>query len=216
MPKQNQAAVMFWTLCALAGPVLVDAQAAYAHKLKLFATAEGKTISGYAYLSGGARLRDQMVQVLSPGGDNLGEAKTNDNGEFVFMATYKCDHLLRIDAGDGHGASFVVKADELPDDLPVLGVPVKDAAETSAEAMATDRIGQPASSTETEKVIAKALGKQIRPLREQLDRLEDRIHLRDVLGGIGYILGIAGIAFYFLGRRKAENSKAPPDRPHSR
>ncbi len=213
MRKRNRTAVMFWTLCALAGPVLVGAETAHAHKLKLFATAEGKTISGYAYLSGGARLRDQTVQVLSPGGDKLGEIKTNDNGEFVFMVTYKCDHLLRIDAGDGHAASFVVKAHELPDDLPVLGSSAKGSAEPSAEAMTDDMIVQPASPRETEKAIANALSKQIRPLREQLDRLEDTIRLRDVFGGIGYILGITGIMFYFLGRRKADNNKGSAGSP---
>jgi len=204
---------MFWTLCALAGLVLVDAEAAYAHKLKLFATAEGKTISGYAYLSGGARLRDQTVQILSPGGDRLGETKTNDNGEFVFVAACKCDHLLRIDAGDGHGASFVVKAHELPDDLPVLGIPVKGATATSAEATATDKAGQLVLPTETDKMIVRAVSKQIRPLREQLDHLEETIRLRDVLGGIGYILGITGVVFYILGVRKSEKPRSSAGSP---
>ena len=50
-------------------------------------------------------------------------------------------------------------------------------------------------------------------LAEQLDRLEDTIRLRDVFGGIGYILGITGIMFYFLGRRKADNNKGSAGSP---
>jgi nickel transport protein len=47
-----------------------------------------------------------------------------------------------------------------------------------------------------------ALGRQIRGLREQIEGYEEQVRFRDVLGGIGYIFGVAGIAFYFLGRRQ--------------
>jgi nickel transport protein len=47
-----------------------------------------------------------------------------------------------------------------------------------------------------------ALGRQIRGLREQMEGYEEKTRFRDVLGGIGYIVGVAGIAFYFLGRRQ--------------
>lgn len=206
MRKRNQTAV---TLCALAVFLLLNAKPAYAHKLKLFATAEGEIISGYAYVSGGARLRDQTVQVLSPGGDKLGKTRTNEKGEFTFTARCKCDHLLRIDAGDGHGAGFVVKAHELPDDLPVLNATVtKITSEAPAQLVSTETAGQHELPAKLEDVISKAVSKQIRPLREQLDRLEEKIRLRDILGGVGYILGITGIAFYFLGVRKIEKSRS--------
>ena len=47
-----------------------------------------------------------------------------------------------------------------------------------------------------------ALGRQIRGLREQIEGYQEQVRFRDVLGGIGYIFGVAGIAFYFLGRRQ--------------
>ncbi|HOU21896.1 MAG TPA: hypothetical protein PKX16_06700 [Kiritimatiellia bacterium] len=52
-----------------------------------------------------------------------------------------------------------------------------------------------------------ALQKQIVELRRDLAARDDRTRLRDILGGIGYILGLMGLAFYFLGtRRKTEPS----------
>ncbi|NQU75435.1 MAG: hypothetical protein HQ546_03845 [Planctomycetes bacterium] len=124
------------------------------------------------------------------------------------MAACKCDHLLRIDTGDGHAASFVVKGHELPDDLPALSdTATKITSEAPTQLVSTETVGQHELPAKLEDVISKAVSKQIRPLREQIDRLEERIRLRDVLGGIGYILGITGIAFYFLGRRKAENKQ---------
>jgi nickel transport protein len=49
-----------------------------------------------------------------------------------------------------------------------------------------------------------ALARQIVALRTELNRYNDRIGLRDYLGGIGYILGIMGVVFYFLGVRRKE------------
>ena len=39
-------------------------------------------------------------------------------------------------------------------------------------------------------------------LRQELHEYEQKVRLRDILGGIGYIVGITGIAFYSMGRRK--------------
>ena len=55
-------------------------------------------------------------------------------------------------------------------------------------------------------VVEQAVREQVRPLREQLEAYEEKVRARDVIGGIGYILGAAGIAFYFLGVRKCGNA----------
>jgi len=55
-----------------------------------------------------------------------------------------------------------------------------------------------------------ALQGQLAELRIAQDRHENKVRLHDVLGGIGYILGLMGLAFYFLGVRrkgKAEGRK---------
>ncbi len=41
----------------------------------------------------------------------------------------------------------------------------------------------------------------LRLLREDIARLENRIRLQDILGGIGYIVGLAGLAAWFMARR---------------
>ena len=50
--------------------------------------------------------------------------------------------------------------------------------------------------------------KQVVKLREDLVRYEDRVRLHDVLGGIGCILGLMGLTFYFLGVRRKEKAAA--------
>ena len=208
----------FGLLCAALSLLMVSGNPARAHKIKLFAMAEGKTISGYAYFSKRGRPSNVTVLVLGPNGVRLGETTTNDRGEFTFTAAYKCDHTLSLELADGHRAQFSIRAEELPDDLPLLegtGInsltdkagdkqPVlqeSDAAEQTLNATGT----LTASTPEIERAVEKALSKQLRPLREQLDQLEEKIRLHDILGGIGYILGLAGITFYFLGVRRKEN-----------
>jgi nickel transport protein len=47
-----------------------------------------------------------------------------------------------------------------------------------------------------------ALQEQIFELREQLAAFERRVGLRDIVGGVGYILGLAGLAALIKTRRK--------------
>jgi len=213
MDKRNQTVRISFLLWVFLACLLMRVGCAYGHKLKLFAMTEGKTISGYTYFSGGARPRNLTVSILASSGQKLGEIKTNDKGEFTFAAKYRCDHFLTVESGDGHCARFLIKADELPGDLPSLGNVTPKAAEGPAESPTEETACEDAWPVEMEKVIARALSKQLRPLREQLGRLEEGIRFRDVLGGIGYILGIAGLACYFLARRRAEKNRASAPSP---
>ncbi|NMG65080.1 carboxypeptidase regulatory-like domain-containing protein [Azoarcus indigens] len=47
-----------------------------------------------------------------------------------------------------------------------------------------------------------ATAEALRLVREDIARLEQQIRLRDIIGGIGYIVGIAGIAAWFAARRR--------------
>jgi len=45
---------------------------------------------------------------------------------------------------------------------------------------------------------------EVGKLRRQLDGYEQTIRMRDVIGGLGYLVGIGGVAFYFLGKKRTE------------
>jgi hypothetical protein len=56
------------------------------------------------------------------------------------------------------------------------------------------------------------LAEEVEELHDDIDNLQDqlrahdeRIRLTDIVGGIGYIVGITGVAYYYLGSRRQRN-----------
>ncbi|MCR6630589.1 MAG: hypothetical protein NVV74_11365 [Magnetospirillum sp.] len=173
---------------------VLAAAPAWAHKMKVFATAEGSTVSGYAYFNADSRAIQSKVVVAGPDGSPVFEGATDEHGQFAFQATRRMDHIITVDGGDGHVASFTVTAAELPDNLPAgtAAAPTPLAATNGGAAPAAD----------LHAAIEQAVVRQIRPLREQIDAYQEKIWWHDVLGGIGYIIGMAGLAFGLANRKR--------------
>jgi nickel transport protein len=185
-----------WIVAAFG--VALCAGTAHAHKLKIFAMGDGKTISGYAYFPGGGRAEGLTVTALAPDGSTAGQAVTNSEGEFTIPVEARSDYKLVGQTDDGHRAEFVVEAAELSEDLPEGGARRAEQPKATAPEPATPTAG----TDEVRRLVEQAVGEQVRPLREQLESYEEKIRFRDVVGGIGYIIGLAGVAFYFLGVRR--------------
>lgn len=144
---------------------------ANAHKVKLFATVEGNTIDGYVYFPGGSRAHNVVVKVTTVDGTSLGETHTDTNGQFSYTMTQQVDHVFSVDTGDGHYTSHTVNVGETSPAIPTTSV-------------ATPTLSE---------LIENSVSKQIRPLREQLETYEEKVRFHDILGGIGYIFGLASL-----------------------
>lgn len=185
---------------ALALPVLLLAgTAAQAHKMKLFASAAGPEIEGYVYFSPGGRAHQVGVTVSAADGAVLGRLQTDDDGAFRFEAKSRIDHVFSADGGDGHEASYTVSAGDLPPSLPGgAGGSVVTAPDASRLAAGTPIGGEDGLRA----FIDQSVARQIRPLREQLDAYQEKIWMHDVLGGLGVIFGLGGVAFGLSERRR--------------
>jgi len=189
-------------LALLLALLLLPASSAFAHKLKVFASAEGRTISGYVYFPGGGRGKGLQVNFLSMDGAPLGKSTSDENGQFTYTATAAVDHRIVVDSNDGHVGEFVVRAAELDTALPAEAPPAPAATPptpTAAEPPAAAAL--PAANLEA--LVDAAVARHVRPLREQLEGYEEKVRMHDILGGIGYILGLLGLAVWFMNRRAA-------------
>ena len=188
---------------------------AVAHKVKVFALAEGKTISGYVYFPGGARAGDATVEIFGPNGSPLGTVQTNKNGEFVFDAEIRCDHTIIADFGEGHRAEYLIPAEDLPDSLPTQKMEHQEQKKPAQTTLAPEssvpedkndpKIGL--AESELKKIVEKAIIKNIRPLREQVEKYEEKVRLHDILGGIGYIMGVMGLLCYLKSKPRQKNNR---------
>ena len=175
--------------------LLLMAAPAQAHRLKVFATAEGAVIVGTVYFSGGDKAMAVAGVVTGPDGTVAERIITDRDGIFRFTARSRMDHTITMDAGDGHMATTVIAAAELPPSLP------QGQAGGAAPPPPTAR--QAAAEAITPEAVETAVARQIGPLRRQLDAYEDQVRLHDILGGIGIIFGLFGTAAWLSVRRRA-------------
>jgi nickel transport protein len=194
-------------LAAIILAVALHAAPAWAHKLSVVAVAEGTTIRGRAYLHGSAAVRGATVSVFDPQGQKLGQTTTDEQGKFTLEARTRCDHRIIVDSGDGHRAECEVRAAALPASLPARGELGSPAADQPPEGPATPAVGPGAPApAEDQQLKAKVelLAQQVEQLQTRVAEFGQQARLQDIVGGLGYILGLMGLAFYFLGVRRKE------------
>ncbi len=176
-----------------------------AHKLKVFATAEGEKILGQAYFVGGAGAGGATIRITDTEGRVLAQPKPDEEGNFSYRVEQRMDYRVEADSQDGHIASWTLQADEFSSGLPVTeahGQPASgdlaapEPVQPTAEALST------AAERVSVQQVEAAVARQIRPLREALQAQEERVRLRDIVGGIGYIIGLAGLGLWWGGRRR--------------
>jgi nickel transport protein len=179
---------------------------AWAHTLNVFAHVEGRQIRGNAYFPGNVPAREVQVTAVAPDGRTLGRTKTDQEGDFALDIRERCDTKIVAASEDGHGAEFTVHAAEMPQDLPAAapsdGSPVGPPGQPAVRPA-----GPPAIPGQDVLGEIQALRAQVIELRGQVYDYEQRLRFRDVLGGLGYILGLAGVACYLLSLRRAGTTK---------
>jgi nickel transport protein len=178
---------------------------ALAHKLHVFARVEGNSIQGKAYFPGDVPVQAAQVTALAPDGREIGRTTTDQEGNFTLPASLHCDYRLVVDAHDGHGAEFTVHAAELPGDPPAGGQGPAD--QTGAASLVPRPSPLAPAGGQGLAGEIDALRRQVVQLRQQTDESEQRLRFRDVLGGIGYILGLAGVACYVLAAKRRRQER---------
>lgn len=181
-------------LAAALAAFLLLALPAEAHRLKLFAQVTGGTIAGYGFYIGGGRPQGADLVIATPDGKELSRLKTGDDGGFSFTPPAPGRYHLTLVAGDGHFADLDISTDGMPVSAPA-------AADASpANALPADLDARIAQSVDA------AVARQIRPLLEAYDAAEGRVRFNDLVGGVGWIAGMAGLWAWLRSRRSGHGN----------
>ena len=190
-------------LAALLLAASLTGGAALAHKVNVFAVAERGVITGEGYFGGGGKAMNCPVEVLDARGALVASARTGADGSFSVPVPAGAEPPLRVvlKAGEGHQNDFTLTAADLGGKAPA---PVQAAASPPAQAKPAPSVAQgideAALTSLVEAATAKAVEEKLAPLRLELAKLvaqESTGRLRDIVGGIGWIVGLVGIVAWF-------------------
>ena len=211
----------------LAAFILGTAASAQAHRVNIFAWTEGDQVVAECGFNGGNKVKQGQVVVFDAAtGAKLLEGRTDDFGVYRFPISAEGKaHGVRIviKAGEGHQNEWTVEAAELATIQPgTVAAPAPSSAPASAAAsapaVATAPAAQRPASPKTDKtpaqqaanisaadlqnIVNTALDAKLGPIRKELAELRvARPGFSEIIGGIGWLVGLAGIALYFKGRR---------------
>jgi nickel transport protein len=209
------------SLLTTATLLLVCADFGCAHKVNVFAYVEGDTIVVEGYFGGNVKAQNSAVEVLDSDGKKTLEGKTDEKGIYRFkladLQPIKGDIKIVLEGGMGHKADFTLSAADLPGAVqqrpngqPQLGEKATGEPSSSEpypsvrsqDSQAMKKVVEDAVDRKIQPVL-KMLGAQQKLLMEQRDRGPT---VTEIIGGIGWILGLVGVAGYFMGRNRKKTS----------
>jgi nickel transport protein len=123
------------------------------------------------------------------------EGKTDNKGEFSFKIPKVTDLRIVLNAAMGHKAEWTVPESEIRES--------GDIAEKKSNDETSGPIAVGLSKEEVKKIVEDSLDKKLRPIVRMITESRNtKPSLSEIIGGIGYIFGLMGVALYFKNRGK--------------
>ena len=201
--------------------LLLSSTSGWAHKVNVFAYVEGDRVVVEGYFSGNVKAQDSLVEVFDSDGKKILEGKTDSKGMYSFkladLPPIKGDIKIVLEGGMGHKADFTLSQADLPASAQKThGPPPKteETKTTSPPLAVAQPSGQVQDSALMKKVVEDAVDQKIQPLVKMLGNQQKMLMeqkdkgptINEIVGGIGWILGIVSVAGYFMGRSRKARS----------
>lgn len=181
-------------LCCAAQPVT-------AHKLLVMAWVQGDQLMGEAAFGDGSFAANAKVTVLD--GESMEELlEFNADAQGIFQSALPSEILargnpllVRASDGAGHLAEYVVDAQEF------AFAAQADSVVAQAEAHG-EGTGVSIDQELIARMVQEAVRQEVAPLRRDIIALtQSKPGITEILGGIGYIIGLASLGFWLLRKR---------------
>jgi nickel transport protein len=228
-----------FTLLTASLMILLATATAWCHGISVFAWVEGELVHVESKFSGGKRPVNATVRVFDPEGKELLSGTTDDKGAWSFDLPQHTALKIVLEAGMGHRGEWTLSAEEVgapssaaSENVTPQSLPSPQSADTlpteSTTVVPTPVVPTPVVPTPVvptaeglDARLRTVLAAELATVTARLAHLEARLDgpsLQDILGGLGYILGLVGIGAYVQARRmrdeharlkNAPNKKAP-------
>lgn len=181
-------------LVSLLAIILSFSLPAFAHKVILYAYVEGDKIIAEGSFGDGSPAKNAEITVHNKAGNLLAEGKTDANGICEIQIPAKTDLELKMKAGMGHQAEYSITESKLPN----------LAQQQSAADSDLKTAAQTVNEEELRKIIAEELDKKLNPIKKTIIQANQETgpSFTEIIGGIGYIFGLMGVALYFKKGKK--------------
>jgi len=153
----------------------------FAHRVDVFPYIENGKIVVEGYFSDGTPARNSKVEIYNEKGGKIAEGETNKEGICSFPIPENNQRLkIVLIASMGHRAETIF----------TFGKEIKK----SVQGVKKEEEKEKKSITEVNAIeVEKSVEEAIKPLIKMMEEERRRIRISDVIGGIGYILGIFGL-----------------------
>jgi len=163
---------------------------AQAHLLKVFAftlpvDSNSQLVKGKVYFTGGQTVSGTSVTVFNASGIKVKDTTTDTEGKFQVTLARE-NYKIVADTQDGHKATWQIKS------------AINNTHNNTGTNALTD--SNP-NIEQIENIIAAQISAQLTPLTEQIVQLQEKRRFQDIIGAIGYIVGLSGLFLWFRQRQ---------------
>ena len=210
LPALPVLALLFGLLCLPA--------TAQAHKVNVFAYVDGPNLVLDCFFSKSDKVNKGAVSVLdAASGEVLARGVTDEKGALTLPVPQEAlatghDLKVLLKAGEGHQSDTLIRASEFAglrpaaaSAKPVAKTPDRPAAKTLAAAPAAPAAIDEALLT---RIVEQAVDSRMGPVKRLLlESAQKGPGPTEIVGGIGYIVGLFGVAAFIASRRKDRGGK---------
>ena len=187
------------TLILIVLPLLIFPRFTYAHRVSVFAYQEGGRIFVEGFFSDGTPTRHATVEVFDTGGKKLFSGKTDQKGTLSFKVPQASAMKIVLNASMGHRAEILFHLTSPPGGK---ATPANTGVKASPEASAAFQTGG-ITEARLRDIVRQEVSKAIQPVMHTLAQQEaGKISFSDIIGGIGWIIGLMGVWMVLKARKK--------------
>lgn len=176
-----------------------------AHTITVFAFVEGKTVTVEGYYGDGRNAGNAKVEVFGPKGEKLLDGVTDREGTYSFTVKAPDDLEIFVTDSAGHQNSFLLNKENFQDHHYEPGEPAHEVSGDMAPGPGRQGREAPLRSNVSYEMLEGVLDRKIQPIIQELGamrKIMERPSPGDVAGGVGYIVGLAGLIFFLLGKKR--------------